>query len=94
MRNPIVAAALAVSALLAAPAAQAFPLPAQPAATDAIVVHVAGGCGGGWHRGPYGGCRPNYYAYYRPYAYVAPAYVAGRCWWRATPYGTRRVCTW
>jgi hypothetical protein len=29
---------------------------------------AAGGCGVGFHRGPYGGCRPNYYGgggYYR-----------------------------
>jgi hypothetical protein len=25
-----------------------------------IVMQVAGGCGAGWHRGPYGGCRKNY----------------------------------
>ena len=25
-----------------------------------IVTQVAGGCGQGWHRGPYGGCRRNY----------------------------------
>jgi hypothetical protein len=24
------------------------------------VTTVAGGCGVGWHRGPYGGCRRNY----------------------------------
>jgi hypothetical protein len=24
------------------------------------VIQVAGGCGPGWHRGPYGGCRRNY----------------------------------
>jgi hypothetical protein len=23
------------------------------------VIHVAGGCGRGWHRGPYGHCRRN-----------------------------------
>ncbi|GEP02909.1 hypothetical protein MOX02_09470 [Methylobacterium oxalidis] len=28
---------------------------------------AAGGCGIGFHRGPYGGCRPNYYGgYYGP----------------------------
>ncbi|MET0676672.1 MAG: hypothetical protein ABW175_12820 [Bradyrhizobium sp.] len=90
MRKQLVAAALAVSAMMAGPAAQAFTLPAQPNVTDENVVHVAGGCGLGWHRGPWGGCRPNYYAYYRPYAYAAP----GGCVWRTTPYGTRWVCAW
>jgi hypothetical protein len=90
MRNQFVAAALAVSAVMAGAAAQAFPLPAQPSATDVNVVRVAAGCGPGWHRGPWTGCRPNYYGYYRSYAYAAP----GGCWWHATPYGTRRVCVW
>lgn len=96
MRNAIAAAAIAVAAMAAGPAAQAFTLPAPPAAqADAVpdVVRVAGGCGLGWHRGPWGGCRPNRYGYYRPYAYLAPSYAPG-CWWRATPYGPRRVCAW
>lgn len=41
--NRLILASLAASAALAAIA------PAQ----------AAGGCGGGFHRGPYGGCRPN-----------------------------------
>ena len=40
-------------------AAEARPLaPVARATTD--VVRVAGGCGPGWHRGPYGGCLRNY----------------------------------
>jgi hypothetical protein len=41
-------------------AANAMPLaPVEPAAyTD--VIQVAGGCGAGWHRGPYGGCLRNF----------------------------------
>jgi len=39
--------------------AQAMPLaPLQPMQSDTI--RVAGGCGPGWHRGPYGGCLRNY----------------------------------
>ena len=40
--------------------AQAFPISAAPTAgaQDEITL-VAGGCGVGFHRGPYGGCRPN-----------------------------------
>jgi len=30
----------------------------QAAAADIAAIPVAGGCGPGWHRGPYGGCRP------------------------------------
>ena len=29
------------------------------ATTSSQVIHVAQGCGRGWHRGPYGHCRPN-----------------------------------
>ena len=42
-------------------AAQAMPLaPVLDRGTSAEVILVAGGCGPGWHRGPYGGCRPMY----------------------------------
>ena len=52
------AAALALGAFVSS--AQAVPLAplAAPANGDAIT--VAGGCGAGWHRGPYGGCLRNY----------------------------------
>jgi hypothetical protein len=92
MRNFIASAATAITIMMAGSAAQAFTLPSAPAAQE-NVVRVAGGCGLGWHRGPWGGCRPNRYGYYRPYAYLAPTYAPG-CWWRATPYGPRRVCAW
>jgi hypothetical protein len=97
MRNSIASAAITIAGMMAGSSAQAFTLPSQLAAaqedTAQNVVRVAGGCGLGWHRGPWGGCRPNYYGYYRPYAYLAPGYAPG-CWWRATPYGPRRVCAW
>jgi len=56
---------LAVSAiaiglgLLGMSGSQAMPL-APLAQAPAAVIPVAGGCGPGWHRGPYGGCRPMY----------------------------------
>jgi hypothetical protein len=39
-----------------------FALPAAPvgATPSDLVQQVAGGCGEGFHRGPYGGCRRNY----------------------------------
>ena len=40
--------------------AQAMPLVPMAAASNANVIAVAGGCGEGWHRGPYGGCLRNY----------------------------------
>lgn len=47
---------------------------------------AAGGCGPGWYRGPYGGCRPmarRVYVAPAPF-YVAPVVVAPR----------PRVCPW
>jgi hypothetical protein len=38
--------------------AQALPL--APLSQDKAVILVAGGCGPGMHRGPYGGCRQNF----------------------------------
>jgi hypothetical protein len=36
-------------------------IPVAPVKPEAsAVIPVAGGCGPGWHRGPYGGCRPMY----------------------------------
>jgi hypothetical protein len=37
-------------------------MPLAPVASDANtdIIAVAGGCGPGFHRGPYGGCRQNY----------------------------------
>ncbi|MEP9368472.1 hypothetical protein [Xanthobacter sp. VNH20] len=79
MRHSLLAAAVLFSTAFAAVDAEAFPVQLPPAAATANVIQVAQGCGVGWHRGPYGGCRPN-----------APR----RCWWRATPWGPRRVCNW
>jgi hypothetical protein len=48
--------------LMGMSASQAMPLASfgqAPAASNDIIP-VAGGCGPGGHRGPYGGCRPLY----------------------------------
>jgi hypothetical protein len=62
MKKLLAASAFALGlSLLGATASQAMPLGPvvdQTAAPDVIL--VAGGCGPGWHRGPYGGCRPMY----------------------------------
>lgn len=80
------------SVALTASDVRAFPVPSQiqPGQVQSAVgdlIQVRGGCGLGWHRGPWGGCRPNgaFYAY-------APGIYG--CWWRATPWGPRRVCAW
>jgi hypothetical protein len=59
----LAASALAIGLGLAAvSASQAMPLAplGQPQAASEDAILVAGGCGPGWHRGPYGGCRPMY----------------------------------
>jgi hypothetical protein len=62
-------------------ASQAMPLApldsAQAASGD--VIRVAGGCGPGWHRGPYGGCRPMFNC--------PPG-------WHSGPYGRRCFRNW
>lgn len=85
MRKQLLIAAAALSFLgLGVGTASAFPAP-QPLDRLATVETVAGGCGWGWHRGPWGGCRPN-----GPYwgRYWGPRY----CWWRPSPWGPVRVC--
>jgi hypothetical protein len=74
---------------------QAMPAAPFDQLQSGITIPVAGGCGVGWHRGPYGGCRRN--GYYGGVYYggapvvvapgpvvVAPAPCGGR--------GTHRVC--
>ena len=62
MRVSVSAAPLALAGALplsaqAMPAAQPLPLAdGQPA-----IVLASGGCGIAFHRGPFGGCRPNFY---------------------------------
>jgi hypothetical protein len=70
-------------------AAQAMPVPADNALQSPDVTPVAQGCGPGWRRGPYGGCRP---IYGPPRVYGPPRHVGPGCVMRRTPYGVRRVC--
>jgi hypothetical protein len=56
----LIATAFAASVAVAV-AAPSYAMPMAPAGfTASDVIHVAGGCGPGWHRGPYGGCRRNW----------------------------------
>ena len=76
----ILTSALFAAALFAGNAV-AMPLaPPAPAPTD--VIEVAGGCGAGWHRGPYGGCRRNYA---QPWRHACPR------GWYLGPYGRCRA---
>jgi hypothetical protein len=61
MRN-LLATAFVLTTILAtiAGGAQAMPLAPAAATPNADVIQVAGGCGAGFHRGPYGGCLANF----------------------------------
>ena len=62
MRKTFLSAAAGVGLMMALAShdAQAFtPLGGTPVAPSDVTT-VAGGCGFGWHRGPWGGCRRNY----------------------------------
>jgi hypothetical protein len=59
MQKILLAAAIGLAGLATAPV-QAMPVAPLAAAAPAVTL-VAGGCGIGFHRGPYGGCRPNGY---------------------------------
>jgi hypothetical protein len=87
-------------------AAQSMPLAPLDQAETSLTIPVAGGCGPGFHRGPYGGCRRNgYYSgvYYGGavapgvvvapgVAVVSPVVVAPRCRRVCNPYRCWTVC--
>jgi hypothetical protein len=56
----LAASLFAIGVSLAASASQAMPVAPLDQTASADTIRVAGGCGPGWHRGPYGGCRPMY----------------------------------
>jgi hypothetical protein len=79
MRIGLIGLAFAAGMALVATQASAAPI-APLGHEDGQLVLVAGGCGPGWHRGPFGGCRPNF---------MGPR----RCYWVRGPYGRpHRVC--
>jgi hypothetical protein len=66
-------------AIAPASASPIGPIQVNPASN---IILVAGGCGLGWHRGPFGGCVPNH---------ARRRYV---CRWVYGPYRRFRVCDW
>ncbi len=78
---------LSFVALLSLAGAAHAAMPAAPLTGGQSVVPVAGGCGPGGYRGPYGGCRyyrapgygppPGYYAPPPPRPYYAPRCFRG-----------------
>ena len=75
----LIAAAFLLGSLASA---NAMPLAPVAPASNPDVIAVAGGCGPGWHRGPYGGCRRNYA---NPAAHACPR------GWYLGPYGRCRA---
>ncbi|MGY3106288.1 MULTISPECIES: GCG_CRPN prefix-to-repeats domain-containing protein [unclassified Bradyrhizobium] len=58
MMRTMFAAAMALGAITGS--AQAMPLAPPGSGANGDFIAIAGGCGRGWHRGPYGGCLRNY----------------------------------
>lgn len=56
----LIAAAFFASLIAGTGFAGAMPLAPVGPAANPDMVQVAGGCGAGWHRGPFGGCRRNF----------------------------------
>jgi len=92
------AAIIGVS-LFCVTAASAIPLAPLEQPQANLTIPVAGGCGPGFHRGPYGGCRRNGYyggrywggAVVAPGVVVAPRVVPA-CRRVCGAYGCRTVC--
>lgn len=55
-----IAVAFLAGLLMSAGIANAMPLGPVASDVNTDIIAVAGGCGPGFHRGPYGGCRQNY----------------------------------
>jgi hypothetical protein len=84
MHKAIFAGAIGLFGLAASvQAMQIAPLPAS----GPDVTLVAGGCGIGFHRGPYGGCRPNGYGYGGGVVVGAPVYRYGYSYHGGYHYG-------
>lgn len=90
----IFAAAAVVVSLTGAAAAA----PVGPSATggaDSLVTNVAQGCGPGWARGPYGGCRPIYgRRFYGGPRFYGPPRFYGRPHWYGRHGHHRRWHRW
>ena len=91
MRKTLFASTLALLGLAAAVPAEAMAFPPPGEEAPSAITLIAGGCGIGFHRGPWGGCRPNGYYGYRPYAYGYRPYAYG---YGYRPYGFYGRCCW
>ncbi|MGB7091175.1 MAG: hypothetical protein WBD60_02195 [Methylovirgula sp.] len=87
MCKPILSVTVAAALAVAASASQAMPVSGGvDRGPSPQITLVAGGCGLGWHRGPYGGCRPNRGPHWRGPYWRGPGWrFYGGCW--RGPYG-------
>ena len=86
MRKVLLSLSAAVALTFAVSAGQAMPLSSGvDGVSSPPITLVEGGCGLGWHRGPYGGCRPNGGPMGGPYWRGAGWRFYGGCW--RGPYG-------
>ena len=92
-RKILTVAALASGLAGLVPSAEAMPL-ASGATSAPEITLVAGGCGPGYARGPYGGCRPFVgRPYYGAPRYAAPRFYEPTCFVRRDRFGRPvRVC--
>ena len=58
MKKLIAIAFLGCAGLFGVSASQAMPIPTLDQTQAGMITRVADGCGPGFHRGPYGRCRP------------------------------------
>jgi len=79
MKNLLAIAVVTGAVLAGIDGARAMPIAPLQQDQNAQVIQVFGGCGYGWHRGPYGGCRPLYNC--------PPG-------WHTGPYGRRCMRNW
>lgn len=91
MNSKIAAIAGGLMVLGSPIAASAMPTDVVAAAAPApAVTLVSGGCGIGFHRGPWGGCRPNVV-----YRVPGPRIVVRPAWgWHRPYYGWRHYRHW
>jgi hypothetical protein len=83
----ILSCAAAAALMFAASNVQAMPMSGNTeSVSSAPIILTAGGCGPAFHRGPYGGCRPNAPGPWRGPYWRGPGWRFYNGCWRG-PYG-------
>ncbi len=94
MKTGLIGLGFAMALGVAGLSGPAQAMPAAAGASAAEITLIAQGCGPGMHRGPRGGCLPNFgpRGYGPPRAYGPPRHGGAGCIMQRTPYGVRRIC--